>query len=142
MSFFLYFLAVLVLVILWGLRPLIATGLGIVAFYFADLLHKKEAHKIIQVFNKLDDDEAITAVKMYRRKFVGLKLFGLVLLLGYSYISAIIVYLIIHWWPLFYIVFFGTIIINWSFYITNIGIRYLIFHGAREDGFKLKDLVQ
>ncbi len=136
MAFIAYIIAVIIVLILWYSRPFVSGAVFLVVFYLEELFHKKKADRIVHLFEKLDaanltDDETKEAIKPFRRKFLGLKLFGFIFMIVYAYISALIIYFLIPIWWLFWIVFFGTIILNWSIYVTNISLRYLIFHESR-----------
>lgn len=101
---------------------------NIVVFYIAEKLHKSEADRIVKLINKLDADDVQEAIKPYRRKFLGLKIINFIMLYIYAYLSALIIFMFLPVPWLSTLVFFGTIVINWSFFVTNASIRFLMYH--------------
>jgi hypothetical protein len=124
----------IIIVFIWILRQPVVAGFLILAYLVADKLHKKEADKIIRSINKLDDDEILATLKLYRRKFLGLKLFGFFLLLCYAFVTAGLVYIFIHVGWVWYLVFGYILLAYWGPLVRNISINYLAFHESRMNG--------
>lgn len=131
MGFLAYFLIVFVIVILWQIRPLVAFGLGWLMFIIASPFYRKRAEESIMLVTKLQeedkDDKAEQLVSRYRHRFWGLKITGFVLLVGYAYISAVLIYAIFNFWWVWWVVFLCTMLFNWQGFVTNISVTYLLF---------------
>lgn len=136
-------LAVTAIWVAWHLRGFIAMGFMLLTFLSVDRWYRSRADKILETIDLLDEDKGLDVLKLYRRKFFGLRLIGIIFLLTYSYVTAVIVYataaLVSLQSPLvFWCAFLLTAYLYSVKWVINIPFAYLEFRQIRQQN-KIKE---